>query len=226
MVYLLELSLSHSLLINILYENFAFSLYRYVYNRSMPRQSRIDVADRYYHCINRSNARLKINYAREDLVLFMRVLFDAQEIFGTNIIAFVVMNNHFHLVIKTRYDKEMSLFMRWLTFVHTQRWHKLHDTLGTGHLYQGRYKSFVIKDQKHLETVIRYVERNPLTAGFVENVLDWKYSSLYQRRVNSKEGVQIELTKWPHEEPLDYLDNLIKPFSNKEIAKSLETEME
>ena len=196
----------------------------------MTRQHRIDVAGKYYHCINRANARLKINFSEKDFRLFMNVLSDAQEIFDTDIVAYVVMNNHFHFVIKTKHDKELSQFMKWLTVVHTQRWHKDNDTIGTGHLYQGRFKSFPIKDQKHLETVIRYVERNPLTAGFVDNVLDWKYSSLYQRYVtktnNFNDKVAIRLSNWPCEDPIGYLENLIKPLSNKELARSLEKEME
>lgn len=187
----------------------------------MTRQPRIDIADRYYHYINRANARLKINFVEKDFALFMNVLSDAQEMFDTDIVAYVVMNNHFHIVIKTRYDKELSHFMKWLTVVHTQRCHKDNNTTGTEHLYQGRFKSFLIKDQKHLETVIRYVERNPLTAGFVDNVLDWKYSSLHQRYImnsyNSKNIANIRLYDWPCEDPACYLDNLIKPFSNKEM---------
>ena len=71
----------------------------------MSRKLRVDVANHYYHCINRANARLKINFQRKDFNMFNKTLFEAQEKFGTDILAFVIMNNHFHLVIKTKFDK-------------------------------------------------------------------------------------------------------------------------
>ena len=192
----------------------------------MPRQPRIDIADNYYHCLNRASARLKINFNDDDFVLITKALFEAQNKFSMEILAFVIMGNHFHLVIKTKQDKQMSQFMKWFTLVHTKRWHFMNKTAGTGHLYQGRYNSFIIKDQRHLETVIRYVERNPLTANIVKNILDWKYSSLYQRFAANKIEPQIQLTDWPYHESRDYLVNLIEPYSNKEIEKALESEME
>jgi len=198
----------------------------------MPRQPRVDIANNYYHCINRASARLKINFNDDDFRLIIKVLFEAQKKFNIDILAFAIMNNHFHLVIKTNQDKQMSQFMKWFTFVDTKRWHFINKTAGTGHLYQGRYKSFIILDQRHLETVIRYVERNPLTANIVKNILDWKYSSLYQRYVSNKVNsiaqtqMQIKLADWPYNESIDYLKNLIEPYTNKEIEKALESEME
>jgi hypothetical protein len=71
-----------------------------------------------------------------------------------------------------------SLFMRWLTLTHTQRWHAKHHTQGTGPLYQGRFKAFpVAKDERCLR-VLRYVEGNPLRAGLARSARRWRWSSL------------------------------------------------
>jgi putative transposase len=185
----------------------------------MARKQRIDVAGEFYHCMNRANARLKINFERKDYLLFLKTLKEAQEIFETYILAFVIMNNHFHLVICTRLNQEMGRFMKWLTLTYTQRWHKKHETVGYGHLFQGRYKSVLIKDQLQLETVLRYVERNPLTANLVSNILNWEYSSLYQRHKRVIDENKIILAKWPFKEPKDYLKNLIEPLTKKEEEK-------
>lgn len=190
----------------------------------MARKLRIDVSDNYYHCMNRANARLQINFDEEDYEIFMKTLCEAQEIFETDILVFVVMTNHFHLVIHTKFNGELAKFMKWLTETHTKRWHDSKNTVGTGHLYQGRYKSILIKNQTQLEIVLRYVERNPLTAGLVTNILDWRYSSLYQRYGKTKNKYEVKLTKWPHEEPKDYLENLIKPLTDKEIEASKKLE--
>src|SRR5208283_5511707 len=75
-------------------------------------------------------------------------------------------------------DRQVSEFLRWLTVTHTQRWHAQRQTSGTGHLYQGRFKSFPVESDEHLYTVLRYVERNPVRANLVERAEDWRWSSL------------------------------------------------
>lgn len=182
----------------------------------MTRKPRVDVADCFYHCMNRANARLEINFMNDDYDLFLKTLKEAQEIFETDILAFAVMNNHFHLIIKTKINGEMGQFMKRITLTYTQRWHRKHKTVGYGHLFQGRYKSVLIKDQKQLLTVIRYVERNPLTAKLIKNPLDWYYTSLYQRSKTVAKEFKIKLSEWPFEEPIDYIENLIQPITEKE----------
>jgi putative transposase len=75
-------------------------------------------------------------------------------------------------------DHEVSDFLRWLTVTHAQRRHAHYHSSGSGHLYQGRYKSFPVESDEHLDTVLRYVERNPLRANLVERAQDWRWSSL------------------------------------------------
>ena len=63
--------------------------------------------------------------------------------------------------------------MQWLTLTHTQRWHQSKNTKGTGHLYQGRYKSFIIEEDNHLLSVICYVERNEISE--IGKAANWKF---------------------------------------------------
>jgi putative transposase len=67
------------------------------------------------------------------------------------------------------------------------RWHAHFKPGGTGHLYQGRFKSFPIQTDGHLLTVMRYVERNPVRADFVELAEDWQWSSAYARAQRADE---------------------------------------
>jgi hypothetical protein len=69
-----------------------------------------------------------------------------------------------------------------ITVTHTMRWHAHFETGGTGHLYQGRFKSFPIQTDGHLLTVMRYVERNPVRASLIELAADWQWSSACARR--------------------------------------------
>jgi len=55
------------------------------------------------------------------------------------LLAYCVMPNHWHLVVWPQHDGDLSRFMSWVTLTHTQRWHAYRQTVGTGHLYQGRF---------------------------------------------------------------------------------------
>lgn len=189
----------------------------------MPRIPRLDIGGNYYHIVNRANARLQIFNNEEDYELFEGVLQDAWDIYQPNILAYCVMPNHFHIVIKTKEDGQMSLFMKWFTQTHASRWHAKNKTHGSGSLYQGRYKSFIIQDDQHLFTVLRYVERNPVTAKLVTKPLNWKYSSVYRRYEGDTEKKKL-LTPWAIEEPVDYLDILTQPMTAKEIDRLEQSE--
>lgn len=181
----------------------------------MPRITRTDIGNHCYHIINRANARLPIFFEEKDYVLFETVLEEAQEKFSMRIIAYCLMPNHFHLVLYPKNDGDMSKFMQWLTLTHTQRWHQANNTKGTGHLYQGRYKSFLIEDDSHLLSVIRYVERNSLRAKLVKKAENWDFCSL-SRRLSKNAKKKKLLSVWPIPEPRDYLSFVNTPQSREE----------
>jgi putative transposase len=104
------------------------------------------------------------------------------------------MSNHWHLVLCPRDDGDLSEFMRWLTVTQTGRWHVAHRTVGTGPLYQGRFKSFPIEEDHHFLTVCRYVERNPLRANMVQRAEEWRWSSLWHR---SNGSTTVTMDDWP-----------------------------
>ncbi len=113
-----------------------------------------------YHVLNRANARIPIFESDDDFEAFERILQEAVSRTGTELLAFCVLNNHWHLVVKPHEDGELSRFVGWLTLTHTQRWHAHRRHAGTGHLDQGRFKSFPVQDDDSFLTVCRYVERN------------------------------------------------------------------
>ena len=181
----------------------------------MPRIARTDIGNYCYHVINRANARLPIFFEEKDYLLFENVLEEAKEKFSMRILAYCLMPNHFHFVLYPSNAGDMSKFMQWLTLTHTQRWHKINNTKGTGHLYQGRYKSFLIQDDNHLISVIRYVERNPLRAKLVKKAENWGFSSL-ARRLSRDTRKKNLLSAWPISEPKDYLSFVNTPQSKEE----------
>src|SRR3990167_2710335 len=126
----------------------------------MPRVNRIDICDYVYHIINRANARVQIFDNNKDYQLFETILEEGKDIFDMRILAYNIMPNHWHLVLYPKKDGDLAKFMGWITNTHTRRWHTVTSTIGEGHLYQGRYKSFICEENRYFLTLVRYVERN------------------------------------------------------------------
>ena len=160
----------------------------------MPRQKRIDKGNMVYHALNRANGRLRIFKKTADFEAFEQILAEGVERFDMRVCGYCIMSNHWHLVLWPRQDGDLSRFMKWITVTHSHRWHTAHKTVGIGHLYQGRYKSFPVQDSAYYLTLMRYVESNPLRAELVKRGVDWPWSSLAIRCGGKK---QLELSNGP-----------------------------
>ncbi len=172
----------------------------------MPRAARVAPGGWVYHALNRAVARLPLFEKPADYDAFERVLEEAQERHPTRILAYCLMPNHWHFVLWPREDDELTAFLRWLTHTHTMRWHAHHQTRGTGHLYQGRFKSFPVQTDEHFYTVVRYVERNPVRANLARRAEQWRYSSLWRRGAGSQD--RAILSDWPLPMPRDWLQQV------------------
>lgn len=186
----------------------------------MPRRPRHAAGGFAYHVLNRAVRRATIFKKEADYEAFERVLAEAWERTGMRIISYCIMPNHWHLVLWPKADGDLSEFMRWLTVTHTQRWHAHHGTSGTGPLYQGRYKSFPIKQDHHFLTVCRYIERNALRAGLVENAEDWRWCSLATRRRRSvQDRAFLAATgHWPVPPPRNWVQNVNRRDDESELS--------
>jgi putative transposase len=167
----------------------------------MGRPQRTDIGGFVYHVLNRANARSTIFSTEKEYQDFEKILFEAVEKFGMRLVSYVIMPNHFHFVLYPQIEGEIKKFMHWLTLTHTQRWHAKTKTIGYGHLYQGRYKSFLVENDAHLWTLLAYVERNPLRAGLVKSLKDWPWSSYYKRKFGTplqKKLLATNSITWPN----------------------------
>jgi putative transposase len=166
----------------------------------MGRPKRADDGGLIYHVLNRANARMTIFETDADYVAFEQILEEAVERTRTRLLAYCIMPNHWHLVVWPRQDGELSRFVGWLTLTHTQRWHAQRRSQGSGHVYQGRFKSFPVQGDEHFLTTCRYVERNALRANLVQRAEEWRWSSL-RRRGSSSAGGASWLSPWPLDRP-------------------------
>jgi putative transposase len=170
----------------------------------MGRPLRATDADYVYHALNRANGRHALFEKDADYEAFERVLAEACDRVPVRLLSYCVMPNHWHLVVWPRGDGDLSKFVGWLTLTHTQRWHAHRHSTGSGHVYQGRFKSFPIQADDHLLTVCRYVERNPLRAGLVRRAEDWRWGSLWRRECGTAEDRRL-LATWPVSRPRSWV---------------------
>jgi len=126
------------------------------------------------------------------------------------------MPNHWHFVVRPKADSQVTDFFRWMTHTHTMRWHAHYHTEGTGHLYQGRFKTFPIEEDEHLLAVLRYVERNALQANLVQRAEDWKFGSL-ARTTRGSENEKSVLAEWPISRPRTWRAMVNRPQNEREL---------
>ena len=182
----------------------------------MGRALRISLGGLIYHVLNRSNGRLPIFEKGQDYAAFERILEETRERVGTRILGYCLMPNHWHLVLWPSEDGELSIFMRLLTLTHTQRWHAHRHTAGTGHVYQGRFKSFVVQSDAYYLALCRYVERNALRANMVERAEDWRWGSLWRRCYGTTAQRQL-LSEGPLSRPPDWVQRVNQPETSGEL---------
>ena len=149
-----------------------------------------------FHVLNRANGRLRIFKTAQDFAAFEAVLAEGVELFGMRLCGYCLMSTHWHLVLWPRQAGDLSAFMKWITATHSHRWHTAHKTVGIGHVYQGRYKSFPVQSNDYYLTLLRYVESNPRRTKAAARSRDWVWSSL-AIRTKAETGKPIVLSDGP-----------------------------
>ncbi len=185
----------------------------------MPRASRIAIGGEVYHVINRANGRLTIFNTKEDYEIFEQLLLETKELLDVEILAYVIMPNHWHLILLPRNDGDLTAFMQRLSNSHTRKVHAHTKTNGSGHLYQGRYKSFLVENNNYLLTLLKYVERNPVRAKLVKKCEDWQWGSAYRRIHGTKEEKSL-VDNPPTDLPLQY-SSWINSFEDEKTVQSI-----
>ena len=180
----------------------------------MPRTARFLVANYCYHVLNRANEKARIFHDGADYDQFISLLWHAQQRIQVPILAACIMPNHFHLVVRPRCATDLSRWMQWTFTTHVRWHHAKYET--TGRLWQGRFKAFLIQEDHHLLTVMRYVERNALRASLVERAEDWRWGSLRWRAARNP---PVELVDSPVRLPGYWRQLVNEPQTAAEIAE-------
>lgn len=182
----------------------------------MPRSSRCAPGGYVYHVLNRAVARMTLFEKEGDYEAFERVLREAHAQCPIRLLGFCVMPNHWHFVVWPEDDEQVTSFFRWLAHTHSMRWHAHYHTSGSGHLYQGRFKSFPVETDDYLYGVLRYVERNALRASLVESSSRWRWGSMWHR-MSDVSPLRGLLADWPVPFPDDWARWVDAPQTEAEL---------
>ena len=149
----------------------------------------------------------------EEYAVFLQLVSQATAKFKVDLWGYCLMGNHWHLVVEVEAMSELSRWMHWICNRHVRLVHRENRSLGGGHIYQGRYKSFPVQDESYLYNVLRYVEANPLRARLVSRAEDWPWSSLSKATMRDGlvEVLRPKLAPWNREE--HWLEAVNQPLS-------------
>ncbi len=147
----------------------------------MPRCRRFSDAGYVYHVLNRSAKQVRLFKTASDYAAFESLMAEARHRLKMRVIAYCAMPTHWHLLLWPVHDGDLSAYVQWLATTHAARWQRDRASVGSGAVYQGRFKSIPVERGRHFYWVWRYIERNPLRANLVARAEDWRWSSLWWR---------------------------------------------
>jgi len=137
----------------------------------MARPLRIQYPGAVYHVTCRGNERRNIFEDDEDRRIFLRFIAQSINIYSVKLHAYVLMGNHFHLLVETPLGN-LGEFMRHFNITYTGSFNRRHKRVG--HLYQGRYKSILVEKESYLSILSRYIHLNPIRVKALEKAPDKK----------------------------------------------------
>lgn len=152
----------------------------------MARPLRIEYPGAFYHVTCRGNERKEIFRDDSDRHRFISFLSESAEIYSVRLHGYVLMSNHFHLLLETPLGN-LGEFMRRFNITYTGYFNRRYKR--AGHLYQGRYKSLLVEKDAYLAVVSRYIHLNPVRiASMKEKRADDKLKMLKKYRWSSLPG--------------------------------------
>ena len=143
-----------------------------------------------YHVIARGNNKEYIFKENIDKGYFIKQLKDTTKGMNYRIFGYVLMDNHYHLLVQTL-DKKLQEIMHQINNKYSKYFNSKYERVG--HVFQGRYKAIVVQDERYLVEVLRYIHQNPVNAGICKVVGGYKWSSDIFYRKGIKGFVNIDI---------------------------------
>lgn len=140
-----------------------------------------------HHVIQRGNNREAVFFEKEDRKQYLSLLKKYAAKWTSPVMAYCLMTNHIHLLTKPGSEESLFKMMQGLTLCYTQYVNRTYGR--TGRLWESRYHSCIVDQEKYLWAVSRYIEQNPVRAGIVERAEDYPYSSAAAHVKGGKDGL-------------------------------------
>jgi len=175
----------------------------------MPRSPRIHAAEVVHHVIMRGNNKQDIFRERFDFLKFGQLLQDSTLTHPLALYNYALMTNHIHLLVETKKDGSLSKALRETTREYAKYFNKKYDHVG--HVFQGRFKSFVIDKERYFFLCSRYIDLNPVKAGLVNEPEKYPWSGCQTLAFGRKSSISLDyhplyegLGNTPEERQLSY----------------------
>jgi REP element-mobilizing transposase RayT len=199
----------------------------------MARKKRMESIG-FYHIINRGVEQRKIFMDDEDHMKFLEILQESAEVYRFEIYAYVLMYNHYHLLLKTS-ALNLSLLMRQINAKYSMYFNKKYKRVGP--LWQGRFKSWYVYDKSYLKSLVKYIEFNPVKANTVKSTGEFKWAMATKKNdldcLNYELVESIDLKKDLSKKELQEVDDLfnteltvLNTLVIPKVKKKLETHFE
>lgn len=143
----------------------------------MPRSARVEQIHTPMHITQRGNNRCNVFLEDEDFHHFKQTLCETFAELGIALHAYVLMNNHYHLLLTAPAPGVLAIAMRRVGARYVPYFNWKHGRTGT--LWEGRYKSCLVKSERYFLNVQRYIELNPIRANMVNKADDYRWSSVH-----------------------------------------------
>ena len=146
----------------------------------MPRHARVPSGSEVYHVMLRGINKQTIFADGKDSFRFLDTVERYKAECGYKVLAYCLMGNHVHLLMKCEYAKLADAFKK---ICGSYAYYYNHKYDRTGHLFQDRFRSEAVEDDAYLLTALRYIHRNPVKAGMVSEPQEYPFSS-YREYIN------------------------------------------
>ncbi len=182
----------------------------------MARKPRVNDPG-FYHIVNRGVNGTEIFNEKEDFFKFMELMLKTKYDYKVIFHAFAILPNHYHILLETTLSN-LSEAMRFLNSAYAA-WYN-YKSGRVGHLWRGRFESYMMFDNAHSWKVIKYIERNPLALALTDNIKSYPYQSLALRLNKTKFSEIIEnsmILQKPADEYIEWLNRPLEKFEIDEI---------
>ncbi|MBU0513063.1 MAG: transposase [Chloroflexi bacterium] len=155
----------------------------------MARRKVIFLPGHYYHVYNRGANRAPIFRSDDNYTFLLRRVKTCRTNFSITVIAYCLMLNHYHFLLRQDGEQSISDFMQAVFNSYTKAFNKAFDRSGT--LFEGPFQAIHVNEDAYLIHLCRYIHRNPVDVGLVSHPGEWPFSN-YPEWVGKRDGTLVD----------------------------------